>query len=72
MATLDINEYRLLMLPEVCAITGLSRNTILRLVKAKLFPPPIRIGPRAVAWRWSDIRAWLESRPLVTGEENWQ
>lgn len=51
-------------------LEGLA-NTILRLVKAGLFPPPIRIGPRAVAWCWLDIKAWLDSRPLATGE-NWQ
>ena len=71
MAIVDISEYRLVRLPEVCAITGLSRNTILRLVKANLFPPPVRIGPRAVAWKWSDIRLWPDSRPLATGE-NWR
>ena len=67
----DIFKHRLLRLPEVEAITGLSKNTIFRLVKAGLFPPPIRIGPRAVAWRWLDIKAWLDSRPLATGE-NWR
>lgn len=67
----DIYQFRLLRLPEVEAITGLSRNTILRLVKLGLFPPPIRIGPRAVAWRWLDIKKWLDTRPLATGE-NWQ
>ena len=67
----DIYQYRLLRLPEVEAITGLSRNTIFRLVKANLFPPPIRIGPRAIAWRWLDLKQWLDSRPLATGE-NWR
>ena len=67
----DIHQYRLLRLPEVEAIAGLSRNTIIRLVKAGLFPPPIRIGPRAVAWRWLDVKSWLDTRPLATGE-NWQ
>ena len=71
MAIPDIHEYRLLRLPEVCAITGLSKNTIIRLVKDKLFPAPIRISPRAVAWRRADILVRLESLPLATGE-NWQ
>ena len=63
---MDIFEHRLLRLPEVCALTGLSKNTILRLVDLGLFPPPVRIAPRAIGWRWCDVKAWLDSRPLAT------
>lgn len=37
----------------------LSRATIFALVKAGTFPKPVRIGARAVAWRLSDIDAYL-------------
>ena len=37
----DFDDYRLLRMPEVMAITGLSKNTIRRLVKAGLFLKPI-------------------------------
>ena len=67
----DFDDYRLLRMRDVIAITGLSKNTILRLVKAGSFPEPIQIGPRSVAWRWCDIRDWLESRPPATGA-NWR
>ena len=63
---MDISEYRLLRLPEVMAITGLSKNTILRLVKLGLFPQPVKPSLRAIAWRWCDIRGWLESLPPAT------
>lgn len=38
----------------------LSRATIWALVKDGTFPKPIKIGARAVAWRLSDIDAYLE------------
>lgn len=42
--------------------TGLSRSGIYDLMSRKLFPRPVRIGRRAVAWREADIREWLASR----------
>jgi prophage regulatory protein len=29
------------------------------------FPKPVRIGPRAVGWRESDIQAWMDSLPTA-------
>lgn len=52
--------------PAVEEITGLSCSSIYELMDHNLFPRPIRIGRRAVAWRESDIEAWLASRPIAT------
>ena len=49
-------------LPTVIQATGLGRSTIYRLVANGAFPPPVHLGPRAVAWRWSDLDRWSESR----------
>ncbi len=49
-------------------ITGLSRSSIYRLMRNGKFPVPVRVGPSAVRWKSSDIKIWLESRPLATGE----
>jgi predicted DNA-binding transcriptional regulator AlpA len=38
--------------------TGLGRSTIYRLVARGA----VHLGPRAVAWRWSDLDSWSESR----------
>lgn len=57
---------RILRIPEVVEITGLSRTTIWRRVKSGDFPAPVRLGSlgtRSVGWRESAIREWLESRP---------
>lgn len=51
--------------PAVEAETGLSRSSIYRMIKAKEFPRPIRIGKQAVAWRSSDIEQWKNDRPLA-------
>ena len=53
---------KLLRRPEVEARTGLSRSSIYEYMKRGEFPQPVKIGTRIVAWRESDIAAWLESR----------
>ncbi|MCG9026944.1 AlpA family transcriptional regulator [Laribacter hongkongensis] len=55
-----IKFYRL---PEVLNLTGYSRPSIYRLMNAGEFPQSVRLGSRAVAWRSSDIDAWMASRP---------
>jgi prophage regulatory protein len=47
---------------ELYKMVRLHRTTIYRLERAKLFPAHIRLGPRAIGWRLSDILAWLDSR----------
>ena len=49
--------------PAVEALIGLSRTTIYEMMKRGEFPKPIKITRKAVAWRESDINAWLASRP---------
>ena len=46
------------------AMTGLSRSTIYAWMARGEFPQPIKLGAKAVAWRESDITAWLSSREL--------
>jgi len=53
---------RLLRRPEVEARTGLARSTIYDWMSRGEFPRPVRLGARIVAWRESDVAAWLESR----------
>lgn len=53
---------KLLRRPEVEARTGLSRSTIYDWIKRGEFPQPVKLGTRLVAWRESDVTAWLESR----------
>ena len=58
----DDPQRRLARLPTVLKVIGLGRSTIYRWVAYGSFPPPERLGPRAVAWRWSDLDQWTQSR----------
>ena len=53
---------------EVERMVGLSRSTIYDAMRRGEFPLPLKVGPKAVGWRSSEIEAWVESRPLATGE----
>jgi prophage regulatory protein len=55
-----------LRLQTVIRVTGLSRSTLYRLIADEQFPRPVQLGPRAVAWRRTDIEAWGEARPTST------
>lgn len=50
---------RLIRAPEVEHLTGLSRRTIYRKVKAGLFPAVVQLGANSVAWRESEVAAWV-------------
>ena len=52
-------------LPTVLKVTGLGRSTIYRWIADGSFPAPVRLGPRAVAWRWSDLDRWTSSRDIA-------
>lgn len=50
-------------LPIVRARTGLSRSTIYAYIASGMFPVQRRLGPRRVAWRASEVKAWISSCP---------
>lgn len=52
---------RLLRRPEVEALVGLKTSAIYANMKAGLFPRPVKIGKRGVAWRSADIAAFLQN-----------
>lgn len=51
-----------LRLPEVKAVTGLSKTSIYELIRERDFPAPVRLGARSVAWVQSEIRRWARER----------
>ena len=59
---------RLLRLPDVCEITGLSPTTVWRREKDGQFPRRRRLGANIVAWRSDEIAAWIEALPEVDEE----
>jgi len=53
---------KILRRKDVEAMIGLSRSTIYKLISEDMFPKPIKLGPRAVGWRLSDVEIWLDTR----------
>lgn len=47
---------------DVIALTGLSRSTLQRWEVTKLFPRRVVLGPGRLAWKRSEIEAWLTDR----------
>lgn len=54
---------RLMRLKEVLGLVPLSRSTIYARAAAGTFPKPRQLGGNVVAWRESEIQAWLASLP---------
>ncbi|KAA9010175.1 helix-turn-helix transcriptional regulator [Histidinibacterium aquaticum] len=61
---------RILRLPEVERLTGLSRATIYRMVSRDDFPRQTRIGMRAVGWRESQLNEWLDTQPSASCDDH--
>lgn len=59
---------RLLRRVDVERYCQISRSTIYKLMRAGLFPLPIRIGPRAVRWQEHELTAWLARCPRAGSE----
>lgn len=53
---------RLIRLNEVLHITGLSRSTVYKYAADGVFPKPVSLGDRAVAWVENEINDWLSAR----------
>lgn len=53
---------RILRLPAVKNITGLSRSLIYDMTAKGNFPAPILLGARAVGWLESEISGWISQK----------
>ena len=56
---------KLLRLEAVISLIGMKRSWILQKVKDGKFPMPLRLSPRAVAWRQSDVMEWINAQELA-------
>lgn len=61
-----LEDVTFLRLPEVKAVTGLSKTSLYALIRDRNFPAPIRLGPRAVAWVRSEVKQWAVNRVLAS------
>ena len=58
---------KMLRRQEVEARVGIARSTIYQWVSEGRFPAPLKLGPRLIAWRESDLDRWLEARATDCG-----
>ncbi|NIM32079.1 MAG: AlpA family phage regulatory protein [Pseudomonas stutzeri] len=61
MATQSVTP-ALLRLPSVCAMVGLSKSQIYRLIRAGEFPAGISLGTNSVAWPAEQVHAWIAEK----------
>lgn len=47
---------------EILPLLPFSSPTLWRRVKSGAFPQPIRLEGRMTAWKWGDVRQWLEAQ----------
>lgn len=53
---------KILRLPSIIELTGLSRSTIYLRISKSEFPAPISLGGRAVGWVEDDVNQWLAEK----------
>ena len=53
---------------EVERLCRLGRSTLYKKMRDGTFPVPLKVSERAVRWRESEIRAYVDSRPRSYGE----
>lgn len=56
---------RIVRLPEVKALTGLSRSTVYERIREGQFPKPVGLGGRNVGWVEGEVTAWIEGRIAI-------
>jgi prophage regulatory protein len=60
---------RIIRLPEVITLTGLSRSTIYLRMSNGHFPKPISLGGRAVGFIEKEIQDWICNQIRITRGE---
>ena len=53
---------KILRLPEVMVMTGLSKSTIYLWIGKEKFPAHISLGARSIGWIEQEVEEWIESR----------
>lgn len=55
-------KFKILRLPQVIELTGLSRSSIYLLMSEQDFPQPISLGIRAKGWVEQEVSEWIQQR----------
>ncbi|WP_213991521.1 AlpA family phage regulatory protein [Sodalis sp. dw_96] len=60
-----MNNCKLIDLKTVLGIYPVSRATLYRQIKAGIFPEPVQLGVRRVAWRQDEVQAHISELQKV-------
>jgi prophage regulatory protein len=60
---------KLLKMPEVRTITGLSKSHLYALAQNGEFPKPVKLSERSSAWVESEVDSWIEERIAQRDQE---
>ncbi|MBN8504691.1 MAG: AlpA family phage regulatory protein [Burkholderiales bacterium] len=48
--------------PKRQGLLPISPAELWRMVSAREFPSPVKLGPRLTAWRAADVKAWADAK----------
>lgn len=57
-----MSKPKILRLPAVLEMLGVSKPTIYLWIRKGNFPAPLKIGPKASGWSLAEIESWLAER----------
>lgn len=57
-----------LSVKDVTSLVGISTSTLYRWIDDGTFPRARQLSVNCVRWPASEVKAWLESRPVANGE----
>ena len=63
MSRIDFNtlpDAALIRQRDLLTVVPFSATSLWRKCGAGEFPKPIKLGEKTTAWRWGDVRKWLE------------
>ena len=58
----DLDPLQMYRPAQLAALLGVHKITLYKWLRSGHLPPPVKIGPITVAWRASDIQAWLQKQ----------
>ncbi len=57
-----MSNKKIIKIPEVIEMTGLSKSTIYVLISRGEFPAQLKLSERASGWTLSSVEDWIDSR----------
>lgn len=62
MATKTEPATTIMRMPDVCAMVGLSKSQVYKLIRRGEFPAPVSLGCNAVGWPSLRVGAWIAEK----------